>query len=149
MSVPVIQADAIITASPTVVWAALVRRTSEMFFGAKVDTDWVVGHPIVFSGEWKGQAFEDHGEILAFEEKKALSFTHYSPSTGKPDLPENYNTVTITLAPAGERTRVSVSEQPAGQLTDEQSAEHRNNWAKMLDALKDVVEGRAAKGPQR
>lgn len=143
MSIPVIQASAFINATPATVWKTMTEQTSAMFMGAKVDTDWVVGHPITFSGEWKGKAYEDKGEIVVFNEGKELALTHYSPLSGKPDAPENYSLVRFTIVPAGERTRVTVVEEPAGggaSLTDEQKAEHQKNWATMLDALKTVSE---------
>ncbi len=70
-----------IRAEPAKVWAALTdpEVMSQAFFGAKIDTDWQVGSPITFSGEWQGKSFQDKGEICAFEPNKLLQFTHYSP----------------------------------------------------------------------
>src|SRR5687768_12215622 len=88
-----------IAASPDEVWDALVTPEviSQYMFGAEVTSDWTVGSPITWKGEWDGKAYEDRGTILRLEPRRVLSYSHYSPLTGKPDLPENYHTVTIEL----------------------------------------------------
>ncbi len=68
-----------------------------------VETTWEVGAPITWSGEYEGKAYEDHGTVLAGDVRaQVLSTTHFSPLTGKEDVPENYHTVTYH-ASSGER----------------------------------------------
>jgi hypothetical protein len=40
------------------------ERIKEYYLGAEVQTDWQVGSPITFKGEWEGKSYEDKGEIL-------------------------------------------------------------------------------------
>lgn len=144
MTEPLITVDTLIDTDASAVWDTLTQKKSAMFLGADVDTDWRQGSPITLSGEFHGKPFKDHGEIRASEPQRHIAFTHFSPSSGKPDRPENYNLVDIRLHPEGERTRVTLSQTPQGtdRPGDEQVAEFRKNWDMMLGALKKVAEER-------
>ena len=50
-----------------------------------------------------------------------------------PDEPDNYHTVTYDIAPEGDRTRVTLSQD--GNDTPEQAEQFSANWQNMLDAL--------------
>ena len=130
-----------IDASAQYVWTALVTPAAikQYFFGTTVKSDWKEGGPITWSGEWQGRAYEDKGKVLRFQPGRTLQFTHFSPLSGMPDVPENYHTVTIELAADGSRTRVSISQDnnPDAKARDH-SAE---NWTLVLAGLKHYVEG--------
>jgi uncharacterized protein YndB with AHSA1/START domain len=80
------------------VWKALTApKTMKSFFFGGVETDWRVGRPIRFRGEFKGNACEDKGEIQTFEPEKQLSFSHWSAPSGYPNTPEHYHLVTFDL----------------------------------------------------
>lgn len=138
-----VEVETLIHANAQTVWNTMTRRSSAMFMGATVNTDWTPGHPITFTGDWKGKPFQDHGLIESIEEGRELSFTHFSPLSGKPDRPENYNLVRYTLEPAGESTKVTLSQTPLGEgvtATEAQKAEFRKNWMAMLEGLKSASE---------
>lgn len=82
---PLIRVSEIVDASPSRVWKTATRKTGLMFMGADVKTDWRIGHPITFKGEWKGKRFEDKGQVETFDEQRKLAFTHFSPMPGKPE----------------------------------------------------------------
>src|SRR5712664_4207256 len=77
------------------VWQALVTPAAikEYMFGTTVTSDWVVGSPIVWKGEWQGRAHEDKGIILQAVPERVLEYSHFSPLAGVPDVPENYHTI--------------------------------------------------------
>ena len=145
MQKPLIEVETTVNADAQQVWEALTASKSAMFMGAEVDTDWKQGSPIAFTGEFKGKAYRDHGEIRSVDEGRELAFTHFSPLSGKPDAEENYNLVDIRLSPDGERTKVRVSQNPlGGERPDEQTVdEYRRNWDVMLDGLRRAAEERA------
>ena len=123
------------------VWEALVTPASikRYMFGATVVSDWQEGSPIVWKGEWKGKAYEDKGTILRLEPPRILSYTHYSPLAGKPDVPENYqHTVVVELAEQGKRTLVTLSQD--NNPTEEAREHSEKNWQTMLDGLKKLLE---------
>src|SRR5215467_4440249 len=79
------------------VWNALIDPAAikQYLFGTTVHTDWKPGSAIRWTGEWQGRAYEDKGTVIAAERGRRLQFTHYSPLSGLPDVPENYHTVTM------------------------------------------------------
>jgi uncharacterized protein YndB with AHSA1/START domain len=145
MDKPLIEVETLIDANAAAVWDALTARKSAMFMGADVETDWGPGSPIAFTGEFQGKAFKDHGEVREVDEKRRLAFTHYSPTSGKPDVPDSYNLVDVRLEPHGERTRVRLSQTPlGGERPDEQTVvAFRRNWQVMLEGLKAAAEERS------
>ena len=129
-----------IDASPNDIWRALTDPAAikQYYFGSNVESSWRKGSPITFRGEWQGRAYEDKGTILAADAPRTLQYTHFSPLMGKPDLPENYHTITVTLTPAGPATRVALEQD--NNATEEARAESEKNWTMMLAGLKQFVE---------
>jgi uncharacterized protein YndB with AHSA1/START domain len=124
------------------VWDALtdpdmVRR---YMHGATISTDWKVGGPISWSGEWKGRSYVDKGAVVAFEPERLLSYTHWSPMGGSADAPENYHTVTFRLVEDGSTTVLTLT-QDNNATQDEADAMAENNWGPVLEGLRAVAEG--------
>jgi uncharacterized protein YndB with AHSA1/START domain len=129
------------TAAPEKVWAALTapEEIAAWMPGTTVATTWEVGAPITWSGEYDGRAYQDKGEVLAVEEQRVLSMTHYSPLMGTEDAPENYHTLVYTLTPTESGTRLELSQD--GCDNEEQAQQFSKNWQSMLDGLRSHVEG--------
>ncbi|HEY6471237.1 MAG TPA: SRPBCC domain-containing protein, partial [Candidatus Dormibacteraeota bacterium] len=85
-----------IDAPPEAVWDTLTdpAKVKQYMHGTTMQTDWTIGGPITWSGEWKGKSYEDKGTVLVFDPPKELATTHWSPMGGTEDKPENYHTVT-------------------------------------------------------
>ena len=122
------------------VWSALVdpEQIARWMVGTTVDTDWREGSTITWKGEWQGTAYEDKGTVLQVEEGRLLQYTHDSPLSGQPDVPESYHTVTIELT-GSMPTRVTLSQEGNGsrEMRDHSAA----FWQSMLDTLTQQVEG--------
>jgi uncharacterized protein YndB with AHSA1/START domain len=134
-------AETEIKASPDDVWEALTdpEEIEKYMFGSHVETDWKQGSPITWKGEYEGKSYEDRGKIVEIEPPSRLKMTHFSPMSGKEDLPENYHTLLYELEKDGGMTRVRLSQDNNASPED---AEHsKTNWQKMLSGLKEVVEG--------
>ncbi len=129
-----------INAPPIRVWQALTIPSliKRWFFGVDTITDWKVGSPIVHKGEYQGNAYEDKGNILKFQPRKQLVYTHWSPVSGLPDSPENYQTVTYALAEKGGKTELTVSE--VNLPSEEGKATSDQSWPVVLNALKKNLE---------
>ena len=134
-------AEVEVAASADKVWHALTDPDSveKYFFGARVDTDWRPGSPIVWRGEFEGKPFEDKGEIVEVEENRLLRMTHFSPLSGLDDVPQNYHSLTFTLAERGTGTHVELSQDNNG--SPDEADRSAANWAATLQGLKRVVEG--------
>jgi len=102
-------------------------------FGTTVISNWLKGSPIVWKGAWQGKPYEDKGAILKLKPERLIQYSHFSPLSGKPDLPENYHTVTTELASDGASTTVSLSQD--NNETEQERKHSEENWKMMLDAL--------------
>src|SRR6185295_2487504 len=129
-----------IDASAAEVWTALTdpEMVKQYLFGTKVTSDWLVGSPITYTGEWEGKAYEDKGTILKIEPEKVLETTYWSSFSGVPDAPENYQTVTYELASEGEKTKLTVMQD---NIATAESRDHsQKNWGMVLESLKKLLE---------
>ena len=134
-----------VDASVAAVWDALVnpKVVSQYMFGTSVVSEWKEGSPIAWKGVWKGKAYEDRGTILELKPERIISYSHFSPLSGLPDIPQNYHTVTIQLEPIEGCTVVSLSQD---NNPNEQTREHsQKNWETMLEGLKRLLETRSKK----
>ena len=122
------------------VWNALVdpNAIKQYMFGAQVHSDWQEGSAISWKGEWQGKPYEDKGVVLRVKPKRKIQYSHFSPSSGLPDKPENYHMVTIELATAGNHTDVLLAQD--NNESEEVRASSEKNWELMLDSLKKFVE---------
>lgn len=134
------------TASTTIdttiatVWDALTdpETIEQYFFDSEVETDWQVGSSIVFRGEWEGETYEDRGEIQRFEPEHVLEYTHWSPLSGKLDVPENYHTVEWELTEVDGDTEVTLTQD--NNNTGEARDHSEENWEMVLGNLKELLE---------
>jgi uncharacterized protein YndB with AHSA1/START domain len=137
----VARAEVQVTAPVSRVWEALTNPAliAQYMHGSRVDTDWQVGSPITWSGEYDGRSYQDRGEVVTFEPDARLVVTHFSPLTGQTDEPGNYHTLDYRLAEedAGS-THLSLEQD--GCDSAEQANTFSANWQSMLDALKHTVE---------
>ena len=135
------KATTVINAPASKVWEALTQpeQIKQYLFGTQVTTDWHVGSPITYKGEWKGKAYEDKGKVLEVEPRKRLVSTFWSALAGLPDTPENYKTVRYELAPEGDRTKLTITQD--NNATQEEATEAEKNWRMVLDGIKKLLEG--------
>lgn len=122
------------------VWQALTdpKLIKHYMAGADVESDWKVGSPITYKGEWNGKVFEDKGEILEITPERLLKSTHFSPMSGQEDAPENYHLVTYALEADGDKTMLTVTQEnnPSQEMVDESE----KMWTTMLEGIKTIVE---------
>ena len=122
------------------VWYALINpdKIKQYMFGTNAVSDWKEGSLIVWKGEWMGKKYEDRGVILKLEPGNIIQYSHFSPLTGQPDLPENYHIVTIELSGKGKQTYVSL--QQDNNATEEAREHSEKNWNMMLAGMKNFLE---------
>ncbi|MGZ6322379.1 MAG: SRPBCC family protein [Ktedonobacterales bacterium] len=129
-----------ITAPRARVWDALVNPEliKQYLFGTTVVSDWTVGEPIVWKGEWQGKAYEDRGVLLRLEPERLIEYSHFSPLSGQPDTPEHYHTVTVEVSEMGDQTHVSLSQD--NNASEEERQHSEATWGMMLANLKKILE---------
>ncbi|MDR7158022.1 uncharacterized protein YndB with AHSA1/START domain [Arthrobacter sp. BE255] len=129
-----------IEAPPDRVWKVITdpRAVKEFMFGADLATDWTVGGPIAWRGEWEGKPYEDKGTVLEVDPGQKLVHTHFSPLGGEEDKPENYHTLTWTLEDKGGRTQLTLAQD---NNASEDAAEHsRGMWDMLVADVKKITE---------
>jgi uncharacterized protein YndB with AHSA1/START domain len=133
-------ASTTIRAPVTRVWQALTDPAliKQYLFGTDVTTDWKIGSPIIYRGEWQGRPYEDKGRILEFEPGKRIVSTYYSSMSGLPDIPENYQTVRYELSGDGDQTDLTITQDNNPSRKDAEHSEQ--NWKMVLDGMKKLLE---------
>lgn len=129
-----------ITAFKTAVWDALINpeKVKEYFFGTSLSTTWQPGDPIVFSGQWEGNTYEDKGIVLAYNHEEMLQYTYWSSMSGKEDKAENYATITYRIGGDDGKVTVTVIQENIPTL---KARDHSiENWKKVLGSLKKMLE---------
>jgi uncharacterized protein YndB with AHSA1/START domain len=123
------------------VWEALTNPglIKRWFFGVETVTDWAVGSPIVHRGEYQGRPYEDKGTILQIDPPRLLVHTHWSPVSGLPDAPENYERVSWELSERAGVTELTVREANLG--SEEAKAASEQSWRIVLGNLTKLLEG--------
>jgi uncharacterized protein YndB with AHSA1/START domain len=129
-----------IKTSPTKVWEALVKPeiAKAYFFGAAIETEWKVGDPITFKGEFKGHKYEEKGVILTVEPNALLQYSHWSHFDGLADEPENYRTWTFDLDEKNGATQLSITEDNIP--TEKQKNRSDEFWREVLLKIKQLLE---------
>ncbi|MAT96603.1 MAG: ATPase [Anaerolineaceae bacterium] len=110
----------------------------QYFWGAEVSSDWTVGSPITFRGEFNGNQYEEKGEILQVQPENLLQYSHWSDLEDLPDVPDNYRTWTFRLAKKGAKVNLSVTEDNIP--TEKQRARSDEFWAGVLKTIKQLLE---------
>lgn len=121
------------------VWDALTKPEllKKYFFGTNLKTNWEVGGPLLFQGEWEGQPYCDKGIVLEYEHNKRLAYSYLSNWSGKEDLPENYLWVCYEVKSNGSQTELSIHQ----SNYDEERAKHsQENWAALINEMRKIVE---------
>ena len=129
-----------IDAPKSKVWDALTNpeQIKKYLFGTQTSSDWKVGSPITFRGEWEGKAYEDKGTILQIEPEKILKYSYWSSMSNTKDEPDNYQIMTYVLESAGVKTRLSILQE---SCPSEEARKHsESNWKYVLETMKAMLE---------
>lgn len=133
-------AEITINAPIDTVWHAIVNSEIALMPSTVVKSDWEVGDPITFEGEFNGKPFKDYGEITARTEGKSVAFSHWAKT---PKRPENYHIVRYELDDKIDATDVKLTQTNVGPRPDidaKTKAEFDKNWEMMLKHLKKAAE---------
>jgi uncharacterized protein YndB with AHSA1/START domain len=137
----------VVSASRDRVWDALTKPdiVKQYFFGTNLVTDWKVGSPLYFRGEWEGKAYEDRGTVLSFQEGTSLSFDYWSGFSGLEDRQELRQIIRYDVEETDGRVKVSVHQ---SNVDTQARADHSaKNWSGVLEGLKKLVESDSAPSP--
>lgn len=137
-----------IDAPASKVWDALVNpeKTKVYMFGCETVSDWKVGSPLLWKGNYEGQDMVFvKGDILAIEPEKLLTYTTIDPNSSIDDISENYLQVTYLLTRENDKTVLTVTQGDYNTVAngEKRYAEAYNNgegWNPILVEIKKLVE---------
>jgi len=127
-------------ATPAEVWQALINPEviKEYLHGTETVTDWKLGSPILFSGEWQGKPYIDKGVILDINPERVLSYSYWSSMSGTDDFEDNYAHITFHISPYDEETTLTITQD---NLEDDAAVvKAEDNWIKVSHTIKSIVE---------
>src|ERR1700693_6577425 len=121
-------------------WKALVNPeiVEKYMLGSQQLSDWEKGSNIIWKKDFNRRKFVDKGEILEITPQKSLKYTHYSPASGKPDAPENYQTISVTLQENAEGTTIELSSDNNASEKEKEMTEQI--WAYYFQGLKIMMD---------
>lgn len=143
LNVPYASSASILVRAPREkVWDALTRPelVKRYFFGTNLVTDWKVGSPLLFRGEWDGKTYEDRGNVLSFDPMRSLSFSYWSSFSGLEDTPELRPIIRYDLEETAEGVQLTIRQSNVD--TQERADHSAANWRGVLEGLKKLVEGK-------
>gem|GEM_PF-273292 len=131
-----------IDGSPADVWDAMTNpnKIKVYLYGTETITDWKVGSPIIFQGEYEGHQYKDKGNVLENEPNKLLKYNYWSGFSGAEDIPENYQIITYKIDDIGDGKTVFTWYQEGFQ-SEENMKHSQDGMPAMLEQIKYVVEG--------
>jgi uncharacterized protein YndB with AHSA1/START domain len=122
------------------VWKGITDPSivKQYFFGTNLKSDWKVGSPITFSGEWEGHKYEDGGIILDIDAPRFLKYTYWSSMSGTENKPENYNNISSELNEKDGITTLTITQEG---VKNKEALEHsEQNWQNVFEGLKKIIE---------
>ncbi len=130
-----------INASAPDVWDALTNaeKIKVYLYGTNTITDWKVGSPISFEGEYEGQTYKDKGNVLKNEANKELQYNYWSGFSGLEDKLENYSIITYTLEVVSSNT-IKFTWMQQGFSSEEGQQHSQSGLPAMLEQIKELVE---------
>lgn len=131
-----------IDGSPADVWDAMTNpeKIKVYLYGTNTTTDWEVGSPIEFQGEYDGHQYNDKGNVLENKPNELLKYNYWSSFSGLEDKLENYFIVTYKIDDMGDGKSVFTWLQEG--FRNEESHKHtQDGLPAMLEQIKAVVEG--------
>ncbi|MFA6505087.1 MAG: SRPBCC domain-containing protein [Treponemataceae bacterium] len=132
--------EGVIPASIEKVWDAFATSDgfARIYEGIKVESDWKVGGPVVWSGEWEGKAFRDEGVITVYDRPRLFEYTYWTSFWGLPRTPDTTQPIRNEFQAVAGGTKVLITQSNLRSPESRDSAE--KNWrgiiAKIAEGLK-------------
>lgn len=103
------------------------------YAGIKVECNWKVGSPIVWSGEWEGKKFRDEGTLKVYERPRLFVYTYWTSFWGPQPDPSSIQEIRNEFLPVEGGTKLVITQTniPTAEARDHSAA----NWKELLDKL--------------
>lgn len=115
------------------------EKIKTYLFGTEVNTDWRVGSPISFSGEYEGHKYEDKGNVIEKKPNELLNYSYWSGFSGLEDRPENYSLVSYRIKKLA-NNNCEFTWHQQGFSSEEGKCHTEEGLEKMLEQIKQLSE---------
>ena len=116
-------------------------------FGCETVSDWKPGSSLLWRGSYEGKEMVFvKGNVVTIEPDKFLAYTVIDPNNPSiPDVPENYLTVTYSLAETNGKTTLTVTQGDystvaEGEKRYKEAYNNGEGWNPILIEIKKIVE---------
>ncbi len=133
-----------IAVSPKKIWEGITDPAliKQWFLGTNASSDWEVGSPITFTGEYQGKTYQDKGTVLKNFPGKFLQYEFWGSMSGIEDKPENYVIVSYEIIPGKLENTLTVTEE---NIPNEKMKKHSEEiWNKVFHQMKELLEQETA-----
>ncbi len=123
------------------IWQVLTlpEYIKAFLYGTEVSTDWKVGSPIAFKGNYDGVDYHDKGVVLESKPNEILRYSYWSSFSGLADTSENYSIVSYLIETKNESECMLTWHQQG--FSSEQGKCHTEHGLKaMLEQIKNLAE---------
>ena len=123
------------------VWDTMTNpeKIKVYLYGTETNTDWKVGSPIVFQGNYEGHVYNDKGNVLEVKENELLKYNYYSSMSGTEGKIENYFIVTYRIEQLSEG-KVKFTWHQEGFPTEEKRKHTESGLCTMIEQIKEIAE---------
>ena len=124
------------------IWQVLTtpEKIKVYLFGTETISDWEIGSPILFQGDYNGHQYKDKGNVLGKTENELLKYNYWSGFSGLADQPENYSLVTYEIENiAANKNKFTWTQQ--GFASKEGQCHTEEGLGTMLEKIKELAEG--------
>jgi uncharacterized protein YndB with AHSA1/START domain len=130
-----------INSTSSKVWDVLTNpeKIKVYLFGTETITDWEVGSPIIFQGDYQGKKYKDKGVVLENKPNQFLSYSYWSGFSGLEDKPENYFKVTYLLEENSEN-KILFTWKQEGFKSEDGKNHTEKGLPSMLEEIKKLAE---------
>ncbi|WP_128547336.1 SRPBCC domain-containing protein [Larkinella soli] len=143
----IIRNEIILNADPATVWNLLTNpeKTKQYMYGCEVVTDWKVGSPIEWKGEYEGkETVFVTGNIVRLEPGELLAYTVIDPHGPYPEDVSSPLTVVCEVIRDDDKTVLLVSQGDYSRVTDGEDRYRKalaeGGWDGVLCAIRDLLE---------
>lgn len=122
-------------------WTILTdsKYTKQYMYNCTVTSDWKVGSPIIWEGNYQGYQAYQKGVILANKPLQLLKFTTFDPNFGMEDKPENYIHVSYLLEAVEDGIQLTVINETFDGNA-ERMTHIEQGWASVLASIEKLAQ---------
>ena len=130
-----------INSTPQKIWNVLTnpKKVKIYLYGTKIKTDWKIGSPISFEGEYQGKKYQDKGIIIDNQPLQTITYSYWSSFSGLEDKTENYSIICYKLKKQGEGIYIFTWHQQ-GFVSEDGKCHTKQGLIEMLKEIKRLAE---------